>query len=152
MVAVQPRRVAACLKAKGKAMKRAAVWVLLLLICISFSAAAADVPPVPVTHDQLIKDSLAVMAEMSAVLVVIKDEASANANKEKIAALAKRMGEIKKQKKELPKPTPEEIAKQKETYGKQMEEAMTKLETESTRIAGIPAAQKVLEDATKDLN
>jgi hypothetical protein len=134
-------------------MKLAALWIPLVLLCASFSVTAADAPAAPAaTHDQLIKDSLAVITEMSAVLVEIKDEASANANKDKIVALSKRMAEINKQKKALGKPSPEEVTKQKETYGKQMEEAITKLTTESTRIAAIPAAQKVLEDATKDLN
>jgi hypothetical protein len=137
-------------------MKLSYICLPLVLACATGSIQAAEPPPVtppapaPATFDSITKDSLVVMADLAAVLVEIKDEATAKAAKDKLGAIAKRMAVLGKQKDALPQPTLEQAEKLKAAFGKQLDEAYAKMMAESTRVSKIPEAGKIFEEAMKD--
>jgi hypothetical protein len=103
------------------------------------------------THESLAKDAMSIMKEFGAVLEGIKDEASAKSAEPALKKLAERMKTLSKQKEALPKLSEADEKKVMEKFTKEGEEIMGKLLKESMRVAMIPGANKVVEEAMKDI-
>ena len=119
----------------------------LAVACLTalFLVAGCDSAP---THDSLMKDSLSTMEEMVAVMKTVKDEASANAAKPKLQALAEKMKKMKEQADKMEKPSAEKEAALKKEYEPRLQKVMGEMLGETMRIGMDPK----LQTAVKDMN
>jgi hypothetical protein len=103
------------------------------------------------THDSVARDSINAMKDFTTALGEIKDEASAKTTAPKLKKIAERMKTIEAQQKALPKMSEAEEKALKAKYEKEATELFGKLFAEGMRVAMIPGANAVMEDAMKDM-
>jgi hypothetical protein len=110
------------------------------LVCLVICCGCGD------NREDLAAEQVSTMEEMVSVLQNIKDEASAKASKDKLAAVLKRMDDINQREAKLPQPTEAEVDAIDQKHGKRMEELMMKFAAEAMRIQFDPKIRAVLDD------
>jgi hypothetical protein len=104
------------------------------------------------THEDVAKDMISCMKDLTAALKDVKDEASAKAAVPKITAIRDRMLKIDEETKKMGEPPAAEKEQLTKKYESQMDEVGKAFFAEMTRVASDPKlapAMKALEDATK---
>jgi len=124
-------------------MKRAVAPVLVLFLCC---AGCGD------THESLTKEYRSTMSKVIVVLQGVKDEASAQAAKPKLKALAQQLNDIQSRMAKLPAPTDAQIKSTADKYAQDMQELQSKLMAEVMRIGLDPKLRGALDDLDQDFS
>lgn len=102
------------------------------------------------THESIAEDSVSLMEEMAAILPTVKDEASANAAKPKLKALAEKAKALKAEEEKLSKLTNEQQAALLKKHEARMTKVFETMIKEGFRISADPKLSSVM-DEIKDL-
>src|SRR5258708_1712557 len=120
-------------------MKRiVGMGVALLLFCATQARAE--------TFEDVVKDQIKVMKQVTEALVPIKDEATAKDAKPKLEKLTTERRDVERRGRALGKPSKEDLEVIKKKYGEEIKGVSVKLGGELMRIAKNPDALKVLKD------
>ena len=120
-------------------MKRILGLAVALLLAGGANARAKD------AFEDVIKDTLSTMKDVTKVLETVKDEDSAKAAKPKVKELAKKIQALKKRSKDLGKPTKEQEEAVKK-YLPQFIEVSQKLTKESERVKKVTGGPELLKE------
>src|SRR5262249_34209802 len=122
---------------KEGSMKKALIWGTGLAFVLVAACSSSNSP------DGIMKDTLAMMNDMTSVLASIKDEASAKAASQKLQDRGKKGEEIKKRGEAL-KIQKDQEESLKKKYEPQLKEATEKLMKETFRVATVPGAAEAM--------
>jgi hypothetical protein len=97
------------------------------------------------SQESLAGEQVSTMEQANAVLDKIKDESSAKAHKAELQSLMQKLNEINQRQVKLPAPTEADLKAMDAKYGKPMEEAARKYQTNMMRIAFDPKINSELQ-------
>jgi hypothetical protein len=124
---------------------------LLLLVLAAFVPAVA--PAGEGSYEDLVKNMLGNVEQITKILSTIRDEGSATAAKPQLKETASKLLELRKQADERKQPNKEEKDRLAKEYAPKFEVAVKKLREQTIRVKGIPGGDAALEELAvlKDL-
>jgi hypothetical protein len=103
------------------------------------------------THESLTQDMIGMMNEQADVLAAVKDEASANAAKPKLEALAEKAKAMKQAADKLGEPVKEVEEQLRKKFEPEMQKVAQRVMSEMMRIMSQPALKQALQDSLKKM-